>query len=109
MREENFPSRSSAIAELIRRYISSSKWRSEGKGIGVILIVYNHHRRDVATNVLEIQHTYGSVILSTQHIHISKHRCLEILAVKGDSKKINELYRTLRGTKGIEYASLEVI
>lgn len=63
--------------------------------IGVIGIYYKHGRKHIDEELVDIQHDFIDVIVSTQHIHVSKENCAEFIVVRGDSQRISELLKTL--------------
>ena len=102
------PTRSHAIESAMREYIISNKWMSgKGKTAGAILLTYNHDTRGINEDLVDIQHAYESIISASLHIHLDKHQCLEIIAVRGEIKEIKELVRDLHNKKGI--LSLKVV
>ncbi len=95
-------SRSSAIAAAMREYISGKKWMDESGGMsGALLITYDHDARGINDALTEAQHVAGETISASMHVHLDEHRCLEMIAVRGDAEKIKELARSLSGIKGI--------
>ena len=106
IKKEKYKNRSEAIRDLIRKELVSEEWE-EGKEVaGCIVLVYNHHKRELVEKIMDIQHNFHQVVISTQHIHMDKENCLEIIAVKGNVKKIKSLYNSLRSLKGVKYTSI---
>ncbi len=101
-----FPNRSQAIAHLIEKYSVERGWEEDKEVTGAILLVYDHHKRDVVDQSIHIQHEYQSLILALQHIHVTHDACLETIAVKGRASRIRELADKLIGMKGVEYGDL---
>ena len=58
--------------------------------------------------IIDVQHDYQDIIQSSQHIHLDHHNCLEIVAVKGNSKKVNKLSDSLKALKGVMHGSLSM-
>ena len=102
----NYPNRSQAIRALIEKYIVEKKWKCNNVVAGAIVLVYNHHKSDITGKLNRIQHEYFDVILSSQHFHLGHEICLEIIAVKGISKKLTELSDKILGTKGVIHGKL---
>lgn len=101
--------RSKAIQQAMRIYLSENIWEKDLRECGgALIIVYKH---DVREDLIDLQHYYRDVINSTLHIHLDEENCLEIIAVKGDIKKIKELsdkIKTCRGIKQIRHAIVEI-
>jgi len=107
IRAEKYKNRSQAIADLIKERLISSKWKRADKQVAaVVSLVYNHHQRALVNKIVNVQHDFQKLIISTQHIHLDHDNCLEIIATKGKVKEIINLTHRLRAIKGIKHASL---
>lgn len=108
IKKRGYPNRSEALRDLIRQELIREEWR-EGKEIaGAITLVYDHHKRELVDKLMNIQHNYQNIIISTQHIHLDHNNCLEILAVKGNSKEVQKLADTLKSVKGVKHGTLSM-
>ena len=108
IREKNYTNRSEALRDLIRQELVKKQWQ-EGKEIaGAIIFVYNHHKRELLNKVTDIQHDFQKVIISTQHIHLDHHNCLEIIAVRGRPKEAQRLTDNLKSIKGVKHTMLSM-
>ena len=54
----------------------------------------------------EVQHDYTDEIVSTMHVHLDHHNCLEILALKGRGERVYELADRLLGLRGVKHGEL---
>jgi CopG family nickel-responsive transcriptional regulator len=106
VKENKFPNRSQAIRHLIEKNLVEKKWQCNHVVAGAVILVYDHHKRDVTNKLSDIQHDYYEVILSTQHFHLSHDKCLEIIAVKGEAVKLTALADQLVSVKGIHHGKL---
>ena len=73
---------------------------------GCVILVYDHHKRELITKSMDIQHNYHDCILSSQHVHLDHHNCLEIIALKGKAAKLRELADKLIALKGMRHGEL---
>ena len=103
-----FPNRSQAIRYLISNYLIQEKWDSNQAVAGSIVLVYDHHKRDLQHKSTSIQHDFHDVILSVQHVHIDHHNCLETIAVMGPSPRLRELSDRLIAIKGVKHGKLVI-
>ena len=103
---QGYENRSEAIRDLIRKSFVEDAWEENAIAAGGISIVYDHHHRDLLSKVMDIQHDYHDLIISTQHVHLSHNGCLEVLIVKGKTDKIKELYGHLKSLKGIDHIGI---
>lgn len=105
--QKGYQNRSEAIRDLIRDSLVKEAWR-EGKKdmVGTIAIVYSHHTGELLRILTEMQHNYYRTILSTLHIHLDEHNCLEVLVVRGKGKELKKIGDRLIGTKGVKHGKL---
>ena len=101
-----FPNRSQAIRHLIKKNVVEEKWTENKVVAGAIVLVYDHHRRELQTKSTDLQHDFHDLILSVQHVHLDHHNCLETIAVKGEANRLIELANSLIGLKGIQHGKL---
>lgn len=106
--KHNFPNRSQAIRHLVKTTLVTDKVDENKTVAGAIVIVYDHHKRELNNKLMHVQHDYHDLILSTQHVHLEHDLCLETIAVKGKSKKLMELADKIIGTKGIKHGKLVI-
>ena len=107
IKSKNYTNRSEAIRDLIRKEFVEDEWSQSSKiAAGAIVFVYDHHQRELADNLINIQHDYHKIIISTQHIHLDHRICLEIIVVKGKISEIYTLESKLKSVKGVKHISL---
>lgn len=107
--QKGYKNRSEAIRDLFRDSLVTEEWR-EGKKemVGTIALVYSHHTRELSRILTKMQHDHYQTILSTLHIHLDEHNCLEVLAVKGKGAEIKKISDRLIGTKGVKHGKLSL-
>lgn len=103
IKEENYPTRSKAISDLISESITRREWIKSKCAFGSITLFYNHHKRDLTNKLTDIQHDFNDIIISNLHVHIDKDNCLELIAFRGDSKRVNDLRKILKSIKSLNF------
>jgi len=105
--EQSYASRSEFIRDLVREAIVEDEWKDENNElIGVLVIIYDHHKRELTQKLLDIQHNHYINILCTTHIHIDHNNCLESIMIKGPSQTIIETVNVIAGLNGVKFAKL---
>jgi CopG family nickel-responsive transcriptional regulator len=106
-----YQSRSKAIQDAVRLYVSERKWLKEEDTVqtGVILMVYDHEVKGLETELTETQHEHTSIITSTMHIHVSERDCLEAIAVKGKASEIRHLSDELTTRRGVKILKTTIV
>jgi CopG family transcriptional regulator, nickel-responsive regulator len=108
IRDKNYTNRSEALRDMIRQELVNKEWEELKDVAGAITLVYDHHKRDLANRLIHIQHDFQQAIISTQHIHLDHHHCLEVIAVKGLAKEVQTLANALRSMTGVQHVTLSM-
>ena len=96
-----------AVRDLIRASIAKEQMRTpDEQVIGSLTMIYDHHTGDLTRRLDEVQHDYTDEIVSTMHVHLDHHNCLEILALKGRGERVYELADRLLGLRGVKHGEL---
>ena len=104
---KGYATRSEAIRDMIRDTLVEREWESgEHETVGTITVVYNHHTRELEHALTDMQHRSFHHIVSTLHVHLDAHNCLEVLVVKGRSQDIKKIADRLIGTRGVKHGKL---
>jgi len=106
IRDKGYSNRSEALRDLIREEFVRREWLAGDAVAGTITFVYDHHTRELTGKLTGIQHGHSEIIISTQHIHLDHHNCLEVIVVKGKPKEVEKLAARIRSTKGVKHCSL---
>ncbi len=106
--KKGYVSRSEAVRDLIRNALIEESIGEDGDVFGTITIVYDHHQKELAEKITDIQHGYLENIISTMHIHVDHHHCLETIAVKGKASVVRELADKIITLKGVKHGKLVV-
>jgi len=108
IKDKKCTNRSEAFRDLIRQELIQKQWEGGQEIAGAITLIYNHHKRELVNKLMDIQHDFGKIIISAQHIHLDHDNCLEIIAVKGNPKDTQKLADTLRSVNGVKHGTLSM-
>ncbi len=107
IKKKNYTNRSEAIRDLIREELVRSEWEADDTDcVGTISIVYNHHTGELVKKLLDLQHDYGKLIISTTHIHMDHDNCLEVIVVSGKGRELKQLRNKLKSIRGVTHVRL---
>ena len=105
--KQGYKSRSEAFRNLIRERLVSEEWKDEKtETVGILALVYSHDSRELTEILTSIQHKYLDTIVSSTHIHLDHHNCLEVIVLTGQSKLIKEISDKLLATKNVKHGKL---
>ncbi len=105
--KRQYQTRSEAIRDLIRKDLVEEEWSDQDQEVtGTLTLVYNHHHSDLARKMTEIQHQALDTVISTLHVHIDAHNCMEVLVLRGPVKDIKDIGERLTSIRGIKHGNL---
>jgi len=102
-----YGNRSEAIRDLIRKRLVEEEWKDEdAHTVGVLSLVFSHERPDLTETLNRIQHQHLNEIVSSTHIHLDNHNCLEVIILKGSCLIIREIADQLLSTRSVKHGQL---
>jgi len=108
-REKGYRSRSLAVADMIRAWLVEHQQKFSGKELaGTITLVYDHHKHGLQETLTDLQHEHHNSIISTLHVHLDHHNCLEVLVFRGKASEIQRIADSLVSAKGVKHGKLTI-
>jgi CopG family nickel-responsive transcriptional regulator len=105
--EKGYANRSEAVRDLMRDQLVEVSWADENEEVvGTLTLVYNHDARELTQQLSDLQHHHHRYIISSLHVHLNEHNCLEVLVVHGKGKELKQICDKLIGTKGVKHGKL---
>lgn len=104
--QRKYVNRSEAIRDLIRSVFVEKEWQADKQVMGVISLVYDHHKPNLQEKLTEIQHDYHHQVISTTHVHMDHYNCLEVVIVKGKPDSVVAFADSLKSLKGVRNCDL---
>ena len=99
--------RSEAVRDLVRDSLVDEQWEAPDEEIvGTITMVFDHHVNDLAEKLDSLQHAHHDKVVSSMHVHLDAHNCLEVIVVRGPSGAVRTIAEALLGTKGVKHGKL---
>ena len=110
-RSMQYADRSKAVHDALRNFISEHRWMQEKTEqlMGAIVLVYYPDKPGLLKAIMDVQHEFESIISSTMHVHLTRDKCLEIIAVKGkaeDTKVLTQKLMAKKGVKELKFAAI---
>ncbi len=105
--QKGYGNRSEAIRDMVRNLIIENALQDEDtEGVGTLTLIYNHHQRELEEKLTDYQHRHLNAIVSTVHVHLTPHLCLEVLLLRGKAREIKRIADGLIATKGVQHGKL---
>ncbi len=109
-KRRGYNNRSEAIRDLIRDQLVQDEWSRQEKDstdkVAVVSLVYDHDSASLAQKLTHIQHENHQAVVSSLHVHMDHHNCLEVLILRGPAEEIMAMGESLISTKGVKYGKV---
>ncbi len=104
---KGYATRSEAIRDLIRdRLVREEPRQGDGEQVAVVMLVYDHHARELAARLIDKQHHHHDLVVSSLHVHLGERHCLEVSVLRGPMAKVRHLGEELLATKGVLHGEI---
>jgi CopG family nickel-responsive transcriptional regulator len=107
---QGYANRSEAIRDLVRDSIGKEKLKNPAaQAVAGIFIVYDHHATELSHKLLELQHNNFLQTISSTHVHLDHHNCLEVIILKGKVGEIEKIGERLTSLKGVKLGKVNIM
>ncbi len=101
--------RSEVVRDLVRDALVEEESSVPGmEVVGTLTIIFDHHASDLQEKLHTIQHEYFGYIVSSMHVHLDPHNCLEVIVLHGETGLVQDVANLILGTKGVKNGRLVV-
>jgi CopG family nickel-responsive transcriptional regulator len=107
----HYEDRSKAVHDAVRSFISEFEWmqKESGQITGAVLVLYYLDKPGLLDEIMKVQHQFKNVISSTTHLHLEENKCLEMIAIKGNTKEVRNLTQALMAKKGVKQVKVAAL
>jgi CopG family transcriptional regulator, nickel-responsive regulator len=107
---QGYQSRSEAIRDLIRLQLSNQRLRNDkAQAVAAVVLVYDHHSTAIMERLTDLQHSHLLKTISSLHVHLGHHDCLEVIVLKGKVGEINRMADMLISIKGVKLGKINLL
>jgi CopG family nickel-responsive transcriptional regulator len=108
--KQGYPSRSEAIRDLIRQQMSTERLANpRAKAVAAVFLVYEHHSTKLMGMLADLQHSHLLQVISSMHIHLDEHNCLEVIVLRGPVGEINGTAENMISLKGVKLGRINLL
>ena len=112
--KQDYKSRSEAIRDLVRGQLSEEQLENpQAKAVAAVFLVYDHHSTKLTDSLINLQHSHTSAgsmqVISSLHIHLDEHDCLEIIVIRGQVGEIRKIGENILSMKGVKLGKINVV
>ena len=110
MSTHGYTNRSEALRDLIRAALVQAEWEDpKADVLAVLSVVYDHAARSLAQELTGAQHEDHQSILCSQHVHLDRHKCLEVILLRGGAGRLRRLADRIVSTRGARAGKLTLL
>jgi CopG family nickel-responsive transcriptional regulator len=107
---QGYGSRSEAIRDLIRQQISGERLENPmAEAVAAVVLVYDHHSTKLMDKLTGLQHSRLLQTISSLHVHLDEHDCLEIIVLRGRVGEINKMAESIISLKGVKLGRINLV
>jgi len=108
--KKGYQSRSEAVRDLVRRQLSEERLADpKTKAVAAVFVVYDHHSTKLMEKLISLQHSHLLQTISSIHIHLDEHDCLEVIILRGRVAEINKMAENILSQKGVKLGKINFV
>jgi len=109
--QRGYASRSETLRDLVRDAVTRAQPTMDGEArcYAALTYVYEHETRDLSRRLTTVQHDHHDLSVSTLHVHIDGHDCLEVSVLKGKTDEIKTFADSVVTQRGVRFGNLHII
>jgi len=108
--KQGYQSRSEAIRDMIRQQLSGERLSNpKARAVAAVCLVYDHHSTKLMEKLTDLQHSHLLQTISSIHIHLDEHNCLEIIVLRGRVGEINKMAENIVSLKGVKLGRINFV
>jgi len=107
---QGYQSRSEAVRDLVRQQLSQERLGDpKSEAVAAVFLVYDHHAANLSEKLISIQHSHLLHAISSLHVHLDEHDCLEIIVLRGQVGEINKVGENILRMKGVKLGRVNMV
>jgi CopG family nickel-responsive transcriptional regulator len=107
--EEKSATRSEVLRQAVRSYIIEYKELEKLKGDVIATITVLYEKKEKNEELFRLQHEFSDMITAYLHSHLTETSCLEVMVVKGPSKRLKTLVDGLKANKPVKQLKVSIM
>lgn len=107
---QGYQSRSEAVRDLVRQQLSRERIADpQAEAVAAVFLVYDHHAANLTEKLIAVQHSHLLHAISSLHVHLDEHDCLEIIVLRGQVAEINRVGENILSMKGVKLGRVNLV
>lgn len=109
--ERGYENRSEAFRDLLRHDLGELRRRQQPGGpcVATLSYLYNHHQRQLALRLTDMQHEHHELTVATTHAHLDHDHCIETVILRGRTDEVQAFAQSVIAQPGVSHGSLHLV
>lgn len=103
--------RSEAVRDLLRAALRDEAGaKAPGTPcVAAVSYLYDHHERELARRLTEAQHAHHDLGVTTLHLHLDHHLCVEVALLRGAAGEVQAFAEALVRERGVRLGGINLM
>jgi CopG family nickel-responsive transcriptional regulator len=81
----------------------------KAEAVAAVLLVYDHHSTKLMEKLIGLQHSHILQVISSLHVHLDEHDCLEVVVLRGRVGEIKKTAENIVSLKGVKLGRINFV
>lgn len=111
VRERGYANRSEAFRDLLRGHLGRERLqtRPDGPCVATLSYLYDHHQRQLALRLTDMQHEHHELTVATTHAHLDHDLCIEVAILRGRTDAVQDFAQAVIAQPGVSHGQLHLV
>jgi len=111
IKERGYLNRSEAVRDMLRSKLDALRLQEKQAPfcVATLSYVYNHHERDLAERLTELQHQHHDLVVASTHVHLDHENCLETVMLRGKTEVVRRFADALIAERGVRHGQVNLV
>jgi CopG family nickel-responsive transcriptional regulator len=111
LQKRGYQNRSEAVRDMLRQELATASIeRNEAPFcIAALSYVFNHHARDLAERLSEMQHAHHNIVVSAMHVPLDHDNCMATLILRGATQEVSKFANALIAEPEVRHGRLNLV
>ena len=106
-----YDNRSEAVRDLLRSRLDRVHEAAAPNTacVACLSYTYNHHERELADRLLDLQHEHHDLTVATMHAHLDHDHCIETVLLRGPAQSVRRFADRVIAERGVHHGQLNLV
>ena len=108
---KGYLNRSEAFRDLVRKELGNAEMKTGVARwcVATVAYIYDHHERQLANRLTQLQHDHHDVAVAAQHIHLDHDNCLGTVILRGKLSAVRSCAEAIISQTGVRHGNVHIV